>query len=75
MAANKKDIEYAQNMIPHHQMALKMSAALNANGKDEELRKFALSVFSAQTKEIAWLKEWLKKNEAPEKGAAENPKM
>lgn len=67
MAVNKQDIKYAQDMIPHHEMAVQMSATEYSKGEDEELKKFALNVFSKQKEEIKWLKAWLKKNGAPEK--------
>lgn len=60
--ASEQDIKYAQEMIPHHEMAVEMSALEYANGQDEELKKFALNVYSKQKEEIKWLKAWLEKN-------------
>lgn len=67
--ANAQDIKYAQDMIPHHEMAVKMSAMEYVNGADTELKAWALDIFSKQRQEIEWLKAWLKKNGQPEKAA------
>jgi uncharacterized protein (DUF305 family) len=56
------DVDFAKNMIPHHQGALDMAKALLKDGKDPELRKLAEDVIKAQEKEINFLNEWLKKN-------------
>lgn len=68
--ANKQDIKYAQDMIPHHQSAVAMSAAERTSGNNQELKDFALKVFTKQREEIVFLKGWLKRN-----GATEKPQM
>lgn len=66
-AANAHDLKFAEDMIPHHQMALRMSAAELAAGADSEMKAFATRVRQKQSEEIEWMKRWLQKNK-PTKG-------
>lgn len=56
------DVEYAKKMIPHHQMAVDMSKQLLAAAPRPKIKAFAEQVIATQTKEIAWLKDWLSQN-------------
>ena len=55
------DIDFVKGMIPHHQAAVDMARTELAFGKDHDVKKVAEGVIKAQEAEIAWLKEWLKK--------------
>ena len=58
----KADIDYAMMMVAHHQAAIDMAKAELESGKDPAMMKMAKKVIAAQTKEIAQLEAWLKKN-------------
>ena len=59
----KPGVDFAMMMIPHHQSAIDMAKAYLASGeKDPELTKLSNDIIAAQETEIAFLKEWLKKN-------------
>lgn len=59
----KPGADFALMMIPHHQSAIDMANAYLASGeKDPELTKLSQEIVAAQEKEIAFLREWLKKN-------------
>jgi uncharacterized protein (DUF305 family) len=56
------DVDFVQEMIPHHQGAIDMAKVQLQHGKDPELRKMAQKIISDQEKEIAEMQAWLKKN-------------
>lgn len=56
------DVDFVRGMIPHHQGAIDMAKIVLEHGKDPDIRKLAEAVVSAQEGEIAFMREWLKKN-------------
>ena len=54
--------DFVTMMIPHHQAAIDMSAALLAQTKDPELRNLAQSIVTEQATEIALMRAWLKRH-------------
>jgi uncharacterized protein (DUF305 family) len=55
------DVDFVKNMIAHHQGAIDMAKVELAFGKDPDVKKVAEDVIKAQEEEIAWLKDWQKK--------------
>ena len=56
------DVDYVKGMIAHHQGAIDMSRVVLAHGKDPAIRKLAEGVIAAQEKEIAEMRDWLRRN-------------
>lgn len=54
------DIAFIQGMIPHHQGAVDMANIVLEHGDDEDAKKLARDIITAQEVEIAWMKNWLK---------------
>jgi len=61
MMAQDIDVAFVCGMIPHHQGAIDMAKAELAHGDDPWVKQMAQSVIDAQTKEIAEMLDWLKK--------------
>lgn len=58
----KTDVDFAKAMIAHHQGAIDMAKVELAFGEEPEIKKLAEEVIKAQEGEIAFLKDWLRKN-------------
>jgi uncharacterized protein (DUF305 family) len=56
------DVDFARNMIPHHQAAIAMAKIELEHGKDPELKKMAEKMIADQEKEISSMKAWLAKH-------------
>jgi len=50
------DIDFLAMMIPHHQGAVDMAAAVLAHGRDPLVRSIAESILAAQSSEIAGMR-------------------
>lgn len=59
----KPGADFMLMMIPHHQAAIDMAKAYLASGEnDPEITKLSEDIIAAQEKEIAFMRDWLKKN-------------
>ena len=54
------DIAFAQNMIPHHEQALEMSALALATKASPEVTALAKEIQTAQDPEIVLMRKWLR---------------
>lgn len=59
----RHELDFMQGMIPHHQGAIDMAKVVLKFGKDAEVRTLAENVIKAQEAEIAFIKDWLAKND------------
>ncbi|WP_420103442.1 DUF305 domain-containing protein [Bosea sp. (in: a-proteobacteria)] len=55
------DVDFLRGMIPHHQGAIEMAKIVLSHGKDPEVRKLAEAIVRDQEKEVAMMREMLKK--------------
>ncbi|MFJ2793379.1 DUF305 domain-containing protein [Streptomyces sp. NPDC087290] len=56
---NDADVEFAQQMIPHHQQAIEMAKLADGRAADPEIKKLATAIEKAQDPEINTMKGWL----------------
>jgi uncharacterized protein (DUF305 family) len=54
------DKAFIDAMVPHHQGAIAMAKELLRKGEQPALRKMANNIISAQSEEIARMKQWRK---------------
>lgn len=59
-SGNDFDQLFISEMIIHHQGAIDMANLAKQNAKHDEIKKLADDIVSAQTKEIAQMKQWQK---------------
>jgi uncharacterized protein (DUF305 family) len=59
--AKDPDVGFICGMIPHHQGAIDMAEVVLKTGNNPEAKKFAERVIRDQGREIAEMKDWLKK--------------
>lgn len=59
---NSADVEFAQQMIPHHEQALRMAKVASTRAESPEVKELAADIEAAQDPEIqtmtGWLEEW-----------------
>lgn len=59
----KPGADFMLMMIPHHQAAIDMANAyLASDEKDPEITRLSEEIIVAQEKEIAFMRDWLKRN-------------
>jgi uncharacterized protein (DUF305 family) len=56
------EVDFRVHMIPHHQGAIDMARVALKHAKDDDTKKMAQKIIDDQEKEIAEMREWLKKH-------------
>jgi uncharacterized protein (DUF305 family) len=56
------NVDFTRGMIPHHQGAIDMAKVVLAHGSDREIKALAQKIIDDQTREIAQMEAWLRKN-------------
>ncbi|AMJ63019.1 CopM family metallochaperone [Bosea sp. PAMC 26642] len=56
------DVDFRTKMIPHHQGAIDMAKVALAHAKNETTKTLAAQIIKDQEREIAEMREWLRKN-------------
>jgi uncharacterized protein (DUF305 family) len=56
------DVDFARNMVNHHQGAIDMAKIVAAFGKDPKMRELAQNIIKAQESEITVMRAWLAEN-------------
>lgn len=63
---NQKDVSFVNEMIKHHEAAIKMATDIYLNGKNMWVKTLATNIIIDQSKEIETMKNWLKTNQQTE---------
>jgi uncharacterized protein (DUF305 family) len=56
---NDADVEFATNMIPHHQQAIEMAEVAKDRAQDQQVKNLAAGIEAAQQPEIDTMSAWL----------------
>lgn len=59
LTGKEMEKQYIQDMIPHHEAAVKMAETVLATTTDSEVKEYAQDIARDQTSEIELLKKWL----------------
>ncbi|MFN0140387.1 MAG: DUF305 domain-containing protein [Pyrinomonadaceae bacterium] len=62
---SKKDIEFMQGMIMHHEQAVVMTALIESRTENRDIRLIGGRISKAQTDEINFMKRWLESRGQP----------
>jgi uncharacterized protein (DUF305 family) len=54
------DVEFAKQMIPHHEMAVMMAQMLQASTNRSEMKTLAQNIITSQNQEIELMRSWIK---------------
>lgn len=57
-AASDFDLEFIEQMIPHHEMAVMMARMLAGGTERQEMKKLADDIITSQSKEIQMMRGW-----------------
>jgi uncharacterized protein (DUF305 family) len=60
-AHNAKDVEFAANMIPHHQQALTMTELARTKNTNDKVRELAETIEGGQHPEVVTMNQWLRR--------------
>ncbi|MFB7915603.1 DUF305 domain-containing protein [Streptomyces sp. NPDC056061] len=78
-AFNDADVEFAQQMIPHHRQAVEMAELADGRAADSEIKALAAAIKKAQDPEIdtmtGWLNAWGRPLPAVSSSAEDMPGM
>ena len=56
---NDADVTFAQEMIPHHEQAIRMAELAEARAESQEVKALAADIEAAQGPEIETMTDWL----------------
>jgi uncharacterized protein (DUF305 family) len=70
---NTVDKKFLIEMVAHHQVALRMATMVLQDGEDQEVKKLAQSIISAQQQEISQMKEIIRRGANEQIKAFVNP--